>query len=169
MIRAVALASAATTLALGGAASLGGYAVHAASAGSPWVRPLSGAYVSQGFGCTDVVIEPVDLACPKHHWHSGVDLAAPRGTPVHAAFGGVVAVHLSATGYGLHVSVDGGDGITALYAHLASVDVVTGDVVGAGDVLGTVGSTGNSTGPHLHFEVRRDGIPEDPRDDVALP
>jgi murein DD-endopeptidase MepM/ murein hydrolase activator NlpD len=78
-------------------------------------------------------------------------------------------VILSASGYGLHVIIDHGGGLSSLYGHLDTVVVASGDAVTAGEMIGTVGSTGNATGPHLHFEVRRDGIPEDPRLDVALP
>jgi len=69
----------------------------------------------------------------------------------------------------LRAVLDDGDGLTTLYAHLESVAVLDGDDVDAGELVGAAGSTGNSTGPHLHFEVRRDGIPEDPTLDVALP
>jgi murein DD-endopeptidase MepM/ murein hydrolase activator NlpD len=140
-----------------------------ADATAGWTRPVDGAWVSQPFGCTAYSIEPLDRACPGGHIHTGIDLAAPRGTPVHAALDGVAHVVVSATGYGLHVIVDHGDGLTTMYGHLDSVTVEDGDEVSAGDVIGLVGSTGNSTGPHVHFEVRRDGIPEDPTLDVALP
>jgi murein DD-endopeptidase MepM/ murein hydrolase activator NlpD len=114
-------------------------------------------------------MEPVDRACPSGHIHTGIDLAVPLGTPVRAAMPGVVRVVVSATGYGLHVIVDDGAGLTTLYAHLESVVVHDGDIVDSGDLLGAAGSTGNSTGPHLHFEVRRDAVPEDPTLDLALP
>jgi murein DD-endopeptidase MepM/ murein hydrolase activator NlpD len=134
-----------------------------------WVKPLARYAVTQGFGCTSVRIEPVDRSCGGGHWHSGIDLAAARGTPVVAAVAGVAAVFVSATGYGLHIVIDSGGGLTTLYGHLAAVTVSTGEYVVAGERIGAVGSTGNSTGPHLHFEVRRDGIAEDPRQDVVLP
>lgn len=134
-----------------------------------FVRPVDGARITQGFGCTTVTLEPVDMHCPGGHWHSGVDLAAAAGTPVHATLGGVAQVIIAATGYGLHVIIDHGGGLSSLYAHLSSVDVSGDDVVTAGEVIGAVGSTGNSSGPHLHFEIRRDGIPEDPRSDLPLP
>jgi len=134
-----------------------------------WTKPLDGAVVSQPFGCTPYVMEPADRGCPSGHIHTGIDLAAPLGTPVHAALDGIAQVVTSETGFGLHVVLDDGDGLTTLYGHLSTVAIHDGDEVLAGDVIGEVGSTGNSTGPHLHFEVRRDGIPEDPTLDVALP
>jgi murein DD-endopeptidase MepM/ murein hydrolase activator NlpD len=134
-----------------------------------WIRPVDGAVVTQPFGCTSYAMEPIDRSCPSGHIHTGIDLAAPFGTPVRAALDGIAHVTVSATGYGLHVALDDGDGLSTLYAHLSAVDVHDGDDVSAGDVIGEVGSTGNSTGPHLHFEVRRDGIAEDPTLDVALP
>jgi murein DD-endopeptidase MepM/ murein hydrolase activator NlpD len=86
-----------------------------------------------------------------------------------ATLPGIATVVISATGYGLHVIIDHGGGLSSLYGHLNTVTVTTGDYVEAGEVIGTVGSTGNATGPHLHFEIRRDGIAEDPRQDLALP
>jgi hypothetical protein len=136
---------------------------------STMVHPVLRAVVTQEFGCTAYAFEPVDPSCPGGHFHSGIDLAAPSGTPVQAALGGAVHVIDSTTGYGLHVMIDAGGGVVTLYAHLASVFVADGDQVSTGGVIGTVGSTGNSTGPHLHFEVRRHSIAEDPRPDVTLP
>jgi murein DD-endopeptidase MepM/ murein hydrolase activator NlpD len=137
--------------------------------GATFVKPLTHAWISQGFGCTSFSFEPIDLACAGGHWHSGIDLAAARGTPVMATLPGVATVIVSATGYGLHVIIDHGGGLSSLYGHLDTVIVLSGDYVDAGQVIGTVGSTGNATGPHLHFEIRRDGIAEDPRLDLALP
>jgi murein DD-endopeptidase MepM/ murein hydrolase activator NlpD len=134
-----------------------------------WNRPVDGAVVTQGFGCTPYAFEPVDRSCASGHVHTGIDLAVPLGTPVHAALDGTVHVVVSTTGYGVHVILDHGGGLTTLYAHLESVTVHDGDEVDGGDVIGLAGSTGNSTGPHLHFEVRRDGVTEDPNLDVALP
>ena len=72
-------------------------------------------------------------------------------------------------GYGNCIIIDHGGGLSSLYGHLDTVLVASGDLVLGGEVIGTVGSTGNATGPHLHFEIRRDGIAEDPRLDLALP
>ncbi|HEV7678071.1 MAG TPA: M23 family metallopeptidase [Candidatus Dormibacteraeota bacterium] len=160
---------------LDGAVLDAGPLLRAARSGNPadaagaWVRPVDGAVVSQSFGCSPYSMEPVDRGCPSGHIHTGIDLAVPAGTPVRASLDGVATVVVSAAGYGLHVVVDSGDGLTTLYAHMESVAVHDGDAVAAGDVVGLAGSTGNSTGPHLHFEVRRDGIPEDPTLDLALP
>jgi len=170
MIRAVAVATSAVTVLLaGGTAAAGVVALPAHTAGGGFVRPLDGARITQGFGCTSFSFEPVDAGCPGGHWHSGIDLAAPSGTPVYATQSGVAQVLLSASGYGLHVVIDDGGGLSSLYGHLSSVAVLSGEYVDAGQLVGAVGSSGNSTGPHLHFEIRRDGIAEDPRDDVALP
>jgi murein DD-endopeptidase MepM/ murein hydrolase activator NlpD len=160
--------------ALVGVGLCGGTAISAASlAGSAqgvaFLKPLHHSRISQGFGCTSFGMEPIDLGCPGGHWHSGIDLAAARGTTVMATLPGVTTVVLSATGYGLHVLIDHGGGLTSLYGHLDTVTVSSGEYVAGGEVIGTVGSSGNASGPHLHFEIRRDGIPEDPRLDLALP
>jgi murein DD-endopeptidase MepM/ murein hydrolase activator NlpD len=139
------------------------------ASGIAFIKPVAHAWISLGFGCTSFSFEPVDLACPGGHWHSGVDLAAARGTPVVATLPGIATVVLSATGYGLHVIINHGGGLSSLYGHLDTVVITSGEHVLAGQVIGTVGSSGNATGPHLHFEIRRDGIAEDPRQDLALP
>jgi murein DD-endopeptidase MepM/ murein hydrolase activator NlpD len=95
--------------------------------------------------------------------HAGIDLGAPSGTPIVAAKGGTVISAGSRGGYGTTVVISHGGGISTLYAHQSRLAVQTGDVVGRGDVIGYVGSTGNSTGPHLHFEVRVSGTPNNPR------
>ena len=169
MIRAVVAITAVVGIGLCGGTALAGGAVAGTGSGVAFVKPLTHSWISQGFGCTSFSFEPIDLACPGRHWHSGIDLAAARGTPVMATLPGIATVILSATGYGLHVIIDHGGGLSSLYGHLDTVLIETGDAVMAGEVIGTVGATGNATGPHLHFEIRRDGIPEDPRLDVALP
>jgi murein DD-endopeptidase MepM/ murein hydrolase activator NlpD len=141
-----------------GASTALGAAVSRAGAGPV----VPGAVVTQGFGCTDVTFEPYQPACPSLHFHAGIDLAAPTGTPVHAAAAGVLhAVH-SAGGYGTHIVVDQGGGFLQLYGHLSAIAAPDGALVAAGEVIGLVGSTGLSTGPHLHFEVRRNGVPINP-------
>jgi murein DD-endopeptidase MepM/ murein hydrolase activator NlpD len=94
--------------------------------------------------------------------HAGIDIAAPEGTPVRAADSGVVIFAGWAGGYGNLVLVAHGGGMVTAYAHLSSVAVGEGASVGRGSTIGAVGSTGHSTGPHLHFEVRINGQPQDP-------
>ena len=169
MIRVLAAFTTLIAVGLCGGTALASGAAASDAAGAGFVKPLTHAWISQGFGCTSFAFEPVDRACPGGHWHSGIDLAAARGTPVRATLPGIVTVVVSATGYGLHAVIDHGGGLSSLYGHLDTVLVYSGDIVIAGQVIGTVGSSGNATGPHLHFEIRRDGIAEDPRLDVALP
>lgn len=96
-------------------------------------------------------------------FHAGIDLPAPIGTSVHATAPGMIAYAGWMGGYGLCVIVDHGGGYTTLFGHLSSASTGSGVLVQAGQVLGRVGSTGQSTGPHLHYEVRRDAMPVDPR------
>jgi len=95
--------------------------------------------------------------------HTGVDLTARTGTPVYAAGDGIVirADHAS-RGYGNHVRIDHGFGYVTLYGHMSKLKVKKGQHVKRGDVIGLVGSTGRSTGPHLHYEVRINGKPVNP-------
>ncbi len=96
-------------------------------------------------------------------YHTGIDLAAPYGTPILAAKAGQVQVAgWSAWGYGNHVVLDHGGGVSTLYAHMSRIAVRPGQWVEAGQVIGYVGSTGWSTGPHLHFEVRVNDQPRNP-------
>lgn len=97
-------------------------------------------------------------------FHSGLDIAGRRGTPVYAAAPGRVIVAGYNSGYGRMVEIDHGFGISTVYGHCNSLKVSKGDQVEAGQLVSTIGSTGRSTGPHLHFEVRLDGHPVDPID-----
>lgn len=99
-----------------------------------------------------------------YYWHPGsIDIGIDLLTPVRAADNGkITKVNHFTTGYGVHVIVDHGNGLTSLYAHLTDARVTEGQTVSKGEVLGASGSTGRSTGPHLHFEVRRDNQPIDP-------
>lgn len=94
--------------------------------------------------------------------HTGVDIAAPTGQAIIAAAAGQVVSAGWRGGYGLAVVIDHGGGLATLYAHQSRLHVSSGEVVSAGQQIGEVGSTGQSTGPHLHFEVRENGAPRDP-------
>ncbi len=105
--------------------------------------------------------------------HNGIDLAAARGTPVHAPAGGVVLVATTnyepAPNYGSVIVLDHGDGWQTLYAHLDSVDVTVGERVASGQSIGRLGSTGQATGPHVHVEVHHQGTRVDPASVIASP
>ncbi|WP_144636737.1 M23 family metallopeptidase [Bordetella genomosp. 13] len=99
----------------------------------------------------------------RYAMHEGLDFAAPTGTPILAAAGGVVLESKFQQGYGNMVEIDHGDGLITRYAHASSLTVRQGDLVERGQEVARVGSTGRSTGSHLHFEVRLAGQPLDPR------
>jgi murein DD-endopeptidase MepM/ murein hydrolase activator NlpD len=94
--------------------------------------------------------------------HEGIDIAASTGTPIHAAAAGTVIYCGWEEGYGNLVAIDHGGNLSTAYGHQSAIAVTCGQTVQQGDVIGYVGSTGHSTGPHLHFEVRVDGNPVDP-------
>jgi murein DD-endopeptidase MepM/ murein hydrolase activator NlpD len=133
-----------------------------------WKWPMDG-IITQGFGCTSYPFEPYEPSCPGKHFHSGIDLAADYGTPVHAADGGIVhnftmgcSWGSGLCGYGRYVIIVHAGGFTTLYGHLSSWAVGEGVQVDKDAVIGYEGSTGNSTGPHVHFEMDLGGMPVDP-------
>jgi murein DD-endopeptidase MepM/ murein hydrolase activator NlpD len=102
----------------------------------------------------------VTTSCFGPRWgrlHAGVDLAAPHGTPIRAAGAGTVVSAGAAQGYGNAVLIDHGNGYLTHYGHMATITVTTGQKLTVGQNIGTEGSTGHSTGPHLHFEVHEGG------------
>lgn len=98
----------------------------------------------------------------RAHSHTGTDVSAPGGTPIEAVKGGVVTISERGSSYGNYVVLNHGDGTSSLYAHMSSRAVKVGQVVKQGAVLGYVGSTGSSTGNHLHLEIRVNGSRIDP-------
>lgn len=143
----------------GGSASVGGTGAGKALATIPqaysgggtggFSAPVNGT-VTSGFG-------------PRGSgFHKGIDLAVPDGTPVHAARAGKVVTAGSQSGYGLVVIIDHGSGYVTKYAHLSRIDVHVGDDVSGGATLGLSGHTGDATGPHVHFEILKNGTAVDP-------
>jgi len=122
-----------------------------------FVEPVRGYAINSKFGMRRLGGEPgVRL-------HKGVDIAAPKGTGVYAAAEGqVVRIGYDAGGYGNFIEMRHPNGMTTLYGHLSRVDVGSGDRIAPNARIGLVGSTGYSTGPHLHFEVRREGAQVNP-------
>jgi len=94
--------------------------------------------------------------------HTGLDFPAEIGTPIHAAAGGVVQTVEWHPAYGRMVEIDHGNGLVTRYAHTSKVFVKVGDLVKRGQIVAAIGTTGRSTGPHLHFEVLVEGVPQDP-------
>ena len=95
-------------------------------------------------------------------FHEGIDIGAARGTPIRAAASGTVTFAGQMSGYGNVVILQHAGGLQTRYAHQSAMSVAAGQTVTAGDVIGAVGSTGETTGPHLHFEVRLNGVAVDP-------
>lgn len=121
-----------------------------------YVYPVMGPRLSSGFGKRHHPINKV-----KQH-HHGIDLAAPAGTPIRAIADGQVMFADPYAGYGKLIVLRHSNGLTSHYGHCAKITMQPGASVRAGDIIGTVGSTGISTGPHLHFELRKDGSPLNP-------
>jgi murein DD-endopeptidase MepM/ murein hydrolase activator NlpD len=124
-----------------------------------WPEPK--AQISQPFGPSHLVLEPPYGGYA--HFHTGIDLVEPFGSPVYAADDGIVAlVGVSSSGYGNYVVIAHSGGLDTLYGHLSTAVVKVGQVVNQGQTIGLEGSTGNSTGAHLHFELRIKPQPIDP-------
>ncbi len=118
------------------------------------IWPVSGV-VTLEFGEAHLPYQPI---------HTGIDIASKKGDPITPFMKGkVLSVNHLSWGYGNYVVIDHGNNITSIYAHMSAANVTEGQDVKPGDVIGKVGSTGWSTGPHLHFEVRVFGVPVNPR------
>ena len=122
--------------------------------------PLRGV-VTQPFGCTQFELERPTTDCPAG-FHTGLDIADVQGTPIHAAAAGLAYALPDDKGYGNHVVIQHAGGLATIYGHMVRMNVGWRQPVAQGDLIGWVGTTGNSTGPHLHFEVRFGGAPLDP-------
>ena len=119
--------------------------------------PLDNSVLTSGFG------NRVSPITGLNHQHKGIDLAAPEGTKVYACKGGKVAIASYDMTYGNYIILDHENKTQSVYAHLSAMLVKTGEEISRGAVIGKVGSTGASTGPHLHFEIRVNGAAQDPR------
>ena len=125
--------------------------------GIPQVIPAAGARISSGFGYRS------DPFAGTPAFHAGLDFKGPTGAPIYAAAKGRVAFVGRRAGYGNCVEIDHRNGMRTRYAHMSAFRTPAGEPVKAGQLIGAVGSTGRSTGPHLHFEVRLHGQPINPR------
>ena len=123
---------------------------------TPSIRPAGGGWVSSGFGYR------IDPFTGRRRMHKGLDFAAMIGTPVYAPAAGVVSYAGREGGYGKIVSIDHGYGIVTRYAHNSRLFVKTGERIKRWQKISEIGSTGRSSGPHLHYEVRVNGVPVDP-------
>ncbi len=122
----------------------------------PSGTPINVPYVISGFGTR------IDPFTGRRAMHEGFDFAAPAGTPIFAAAGGIVTAAEMHPAYGNMVDVEHANGLATRYAHASKLLVKVGDVVKRGQKIAEVGSTGHSTGPHLHFEVREGGVAQNP-------
>jgi murein DD-endopeptidase MepM/ murein hydrolase activator NlpD len=128
----------------------------------PSSAPLEGP-VGSGFGFRS------DPFTGQPALHTGLDFPAEVGVPIHAAAGGLVVLRDWHPAYGQVLEIDHGNGLTTRYAHTSSFEVAAGALVKRGQVVARVGTSGRSTGPHLHFEVLVDGVPQDPARFLAGP
>ncbi|HEY9856758.1 MAG TPA: M23 family metallopeptidase, partial [Stenomitos sp.] len=126
----------------------------------PQVNPLPGAKLTSAFGPRTT--DPVTGKALVDGHHDGYDLAAAMGTPIRAAKTGTVTFAGNRGGYGNAIILTHAGGWSTLYGHASRLAVKEGQTVQAGQVIAYVGSTGHSTGPHLHYELRRNGVAVDP-------
>jgi murein DD-endopeptidase MepM/ murein hydrolase activator NlpD len=129
----------------------------------PTMVPVEGGWYSSNYGWR------IDPFTGQRAFHEGIDFMAEQGTPIHAAAGGVVAYSDFHPQYGNMIEIDHGNGLMTRYAHASKRAVKVGDVVLRGARIAEVGRTGRATGTHLHFEVRRQGAPQNPTRFLRLP
>ena len=103
-----------------------------------------------------------DGNCSRGYYYGGIDWGVQLSTPVRAAQSGIANCRNDKYGYGIHVRLQHEENYMSIYGHLSKYIINTGDKVSAGDIIGYSGNTGNSTGPHLHFEIRLNGVPINP-------
>ena len=122
------------------------------------IKPVSGGKISSRFGARD----------GRRMAHKGVDIACVTGTPVAAADEGVCITAEYRNDYGNLIIIDHQNGYKTYYAHLNSINAAVGDIIEKGQIIGETGNTGVSTGPHIHFEVRKNDEPCNPSEFVTL-
>ncbi len=129
----------------------------------PSIHPVPGKELGSGFGYR---VDPIDRKTIKMHW--GLDIGAPRGTPINVTADGMVSCAEWHTGYGKTVEIDHGYGFKTRYGHCQRILVKEGDFVKRGQVIATVGNTGRSIAPHLHYEVQVSGVKVNPKRYIDL-
>lgn len=123
----------------------------------PTQRPVAGSNIGSAFGWR---IDPINGSSALH---TGLDFPASTGTPIFAAAGGVVVTQEFQSAYGNMIEIDHGNDLISRYAHASKVYIRKGDLIKRGQKIAEIGTTGRSTGPHLHFEVLVQGVPQDPQ------
>ena len=124
----------------------------------PSIRPVNGGYINSGFGYRN------DPFTSKPRFHYGQDITVSSGTNIYAPSDGVVKYAARQGGFGKVIKLDHGYGYRTIFAHLSKFYVKWGQKVKRGDLIGKSGNTGRSAGPHLHYEVHRNGVPQNPLD-----
>ena len=124
----------------------------------PSIRPVNGGYINSGFGYRN------DPFTSKPRFHYGQDITVSSGTNIYAPSDGVVKYAARQGGFGKVIKLDHGYGYRTIFAHLSKFYVKWGQKVKRGDLIGKTGNTGRSAGPHLHYEVHRNGVPQNPLD-----
>ena len=125
-------------------------------AASLYGRPVHKGWVSSAYGMR------TDPITGKRAWHNGIDIASTLGSPVMAIAAGVVTFAGEKSGYGKMIEINHGDGVTTRYGHHDTLKAATGDIVRKGQIIGEMGSSGRSTGPHVHYEIFKKGRSVDP-------